>query len=54
MADAEGLDDQLAVAEVERHLGMVGDLQAKAAIYIEMKKPADAQACSTATALNDG
>ena len=46
MADAlKSLDDQFAVAQKSNDtLGMVGDLQAKAAICIEMNKPADAQA----------
>ena len=46
MPDAlKSLDDQFAVAQKSNDtLGMVGDLQAKAAILIEMNKPADAQA----------
>jgi tetratricopeptide (TPR) repeat protein len=41
----KSLDDQYAVAQKSNDtLGMVGDLQAKAAIYIEMNKAADAQA----------
>lgn len=39
------MDEQFAVAQKKNDtLGMVGDLQAKGAIYLEMKKPADAQA----------
>ena len=57
MADAlKTLDDQFAIAQKSNDtLGMVGDLQAKAAICIEMSKPADAQAMfDKAIALVDG